>query len=384
MGTLNGKFAQAAEAHNLEQSLTLSTEKESKVRRDRQNPVTSIQLHLDAGSSRTKFVANEWVGSYPSVFKEVAGELPSGVLGCFSIGGKNYAVGRVASSLNGTVIEAFRDNKIKFLNIWLIGALANHPDLLSSIAEERKYRGKPARLKINLRLLSLSSSKKNDIFKILAGTKTFIYEGVSFEIEIVTGKNYLLPEGYGASLVAMHQIPPSCQEFHILDLGGGTLTFSTYLAGREPRAVEQTPGSGNGMKAIIERLCIALGRTDRGGVQFKKDGIESCLRNSKPIGDGKHSVKYRHGTEILEIGCEVNNALSEWVAEMPMVETLLSKASQALLNGSPVFATGGGMAISAIADWVQRYCCVDIAEPQFHILPNAQDVNITGLRHLDP
>jgi hypothetical protein len=351
-----------------------------------QNKAVSVDLDLDAGSSRCKFVVNGWAGSYPSVFKEVSGELPSGISGCFSLGSKNYAAGRVTSSLNGTLTEAFRDNKIKYLHIWLLGALTNCPDLLSDIAESRKYKGKPARLKITLRLLSLSSSRKNDIAKTLQGIKTFSWEGTAFEIEFANIDNCLYPEGYGSACLASSLLSKSdtgVQEFCIIDLGGGTLTFSTYQVGRKPRAVEQTPGSGNGMKAIIERLSIALSRTDRGGIQFKKENLESALQNSKPNDKGGHSVRYRHGQESLEIGDTVTHALSEWVAEMPIVESLLTKVSQALLNGTPVFACGGGFAISVIADWLKAYVCADIENPQFQVLENPQAINLTGLRHLD-
>ena len=351
-----------------------------------QNKTVSVALDLDAGSSRCKFVVNGWAGSYPSVFKEVSGELPSGISGCFSLGNKNYAAGRVTSSLNGTLTEAFRDNKIKYLHIWLLGALTNCPDLLADIAEARKYKGKPARLKIALRLLSLSSSRKNDIAKTLQGIKTFTWEGTAFEIEFANIDNCLYPEGYGSACLASTLLSKSdtdIQEFCIIDLGGGTLTFSTYQVGKKPRAVEQTPGSGNGMKAIIERLSIALSRTDRGGIQFKKENLESALQNSKPEDKGGHSVRYRHGQESLEIGDTVTHALSEWVAEMPIVESLLTKVSQALLNGTPVFACGGGFAISVIADWIRSYVCADIENPQFQVLDNPQSINLTGLRHLD-
>lgn len=363
---------------------TPPTTKQSRVRKTPTNlnkPV-AIKLDLDAGSSRAKFVIDGWSGNYPSIFKEVSGELPSGISGCFSIGNKNYAVGRVTNSLNGEVIEAFKDNKIKYLHIWLIGALSNHPDLLSDIASDRKYKGKPARLKISLRLLSLSSSKKNDIAKILQGIKTFTCEGTVFEMEI-TNSDYLFPEGYGAALEARKTVSPGVNEFHILDLGGGTLTFSSYQVGKLPKAIEQTPGSGNGMKAIIERLSIALARIDRGGIQYKKENLESALRNSKPNDIGGHSVRYRHGTETLEIGDTVGHALSEWVSEMPIVESLLTKVSQALLNGNPVYATGGGMAISVVAEWIEKYCCMDITHPQFTVLKNPQDINLTGLSQLD-
>jgi hypothetical protein len=374
-----------SKALELQQPAEKSAKKSSKGA-TAQNKAVSVALDLDAGSSRCKFVVNGWAGSYPSVFKEVSGELPSGISGCFSLGNKNYAAGRVTSSLNGTLTEAFRDNKIKFLHIWLLGALTNCPDLLADIADTRKYKGKPARLKITLRLLSLSSSRKNDIAKTLQGIKTFTWEGTAFEIEFANTDNCLYPEGYGSACLAstlLSKSDTSVQEFCIIDLGGGTLTFSTYQVGKKPRAVEQTPGSGNGMKAIIERLSIALSRTDRGGIQFKKENLESALQNSKPDDKGGHSVRYRHGQESLEIGDTVTHALSEWVAEMPIVESLLTKVSQALLNGTPVFACGGGFAISVVADWLREYVCADIENPQFQVLENPQSINLTGLRHLD-
>jgi hypothetical protein len=384
MSEMNGKSI-TTDTKGLEplttKELESSTAKQSRKPATRQNKVTDIRLDLDAGSSRAKFVIDGWSGSYPSIFKEVSGDLPSGISGCFSIGNKNYAVGRVTNSLNGEVVEAFKDNKIKFLHIWLIGALANHPDLLADIVDGRKYKGKPAKLKVTLRLLSLSSSKRNDIAKILQGTKTFSFEGTVFEMEI-TNDNYLYPEGYGCALEAMKLIPQSIPEFHVLDLGGGTLTFSSYQVGKKPKAIEQTPASGNGMKAIIESLSIALARVDRGGIQYKKENLESALRNSTRLESGKHSVKYRHGTETLEIGDTVTHALSEWVSEMPIVERLLTKVSQALLNGQPVYATGGGMAISIVADWIVRYCCADITNPQFYIVENPQEINLTGLSNL--
>lgn len=57
--------------------------------------------------------------------------------------------------------------------------------------------------------------------------------------------------------------------------------------------------------------------------------------------------------------------------------------SQALLNGNPVFATGGGMAISVVAEWIEKYCCMDIAHPQFCVLNSPENINLTRLRHLD-
>lgn len=366
-----------------EVGVTQPVSKKPRKKYDSQNKVVAINLDLDAGNANCKFVINnDYTDTFPTIYKEVSGELPLGISGCFSIGSKNFAVGQVCHSLNGNLVEASRDNKIKKLDVWMIGALSSHPDLLTDIANDRKYKAKPARLKITLRLLSLSSCKRNDIAKILQGVKTFTSEGTVFEVEI-TNTDYLFPEGYGAALEALRHIPEDVKGFDILDLGGGTITFSTYKVGKLPKAIEQTPGSGNGMKAVIDRLSIALSREDRGGLQFKKENIDSALRNSKPIGDGRHSVLYRHGVSTHEIGDTVVYSLSEWVMAYPIVESLLNNVSQSLLNGRYVFATGGGFAISAIAEWIEKYVCSGIDSPKFFILDNPQSINLAGLRYLD-
>jgi hypothetical protein len=380
MSNLNGKAT--ATLTDL-QELETTPIKQPRKPANRQNKITAINLDLDAGSANCKFtINNEYTDTFPTIYKEVSGELPLGISGCFSIGNKNFAVGQVCHSLNGNLVEASRDNKIKKLDVWMIGALSSHPDLLTDIANGRKYKAKPARLKITLRLLSLSSCKRNDITKILQGVKTFTCEGVVFEIEI-TNTDYLFPEGYGAALEALRHIPEDVKGFDILDLGGGTITFSTYKVGKLPKAIEQTPGSGNGMKAVIDRLSIALSREDRGGLQFKKENIDSALRNSKPIGDGRHSVLYRHGVATHEIGDTVVYSLSEWVMAYPIVESLLNNVSQSLLNGRYVFATGGGFAISVIAEWIEKYVCNGIDNPKFFVLDNPESINLTGLNRIN-
>lgn len=391
MVTTNGKVSSSssAEAKSLEiikqpsfETSQIDCSTQAK-RKESQNKIIHINLDLDAGSANCKFVIDsDYSDTFPTIYKEVIGELPLGISGCFSIGNKNFAVGQVAHSLNGNLVEASRDNKIRKLDVWLIGALSSHPDLLTDIAQRRKYKTKPARLKINLRLLSLSSCKKNDIAKILQSVKSFTCEGHVFEIEIAN-TDYLFPEGYGAAMEALTHMPSDVKGFDIVDLGGGTITFSSYKVGRLPKAIEQTPGSGNGMKAIIDSLSIALSREDRGGLQFKKENIESALRNSKPIGEGKHSCLYRHGTTTLEIGDTVAYSLSEWIMNYPIVESLLNKVSQSLLNGRYVFATGGGFAISVIAEWLEKYVCDGIENPKFFVLETPQSINLTGLKHLD-
>lgn len=370
----------SSDLENTQDATNASASKAPRKPSNKHNKQVIVNLDLDAGSSRGKYCCNGYCDSYPGIFKEVVGELPTGITGTFSIGKKNYAVGDVANSLNGILIESFRNNKIKYLHIWLIGALASHPDLLEIIAAERKYKGKPARLKINLRLLSLSSSKRGDISKILSNIEPFTHEGTQFEIEIAN-QNYLFPEGYGAALEASKQ---ACvNEFDILDLGGGTLTFTSYKVGATPKAYQQTPASGGGVKSILDKLSIAIGREDRGGIQCSLSVLQNALEMSREVEPGKHSIKYRHGADTLEISEILLSAMSEWVSDTPSVGALLTKVSQSLLRGRYVFATGGGFAISAVAAWIQDYTTRDIESPNFKILKNPESINLIGLRHLD-
>ena len=207
MSNLNGFTQLPTDIKSPTTVTTIEPEKKKRKSPTNLNKVSHINLDLDAGSANCKFVIDgDYSDTYPTIYKEVLGELPLGISGCFSIGSKNYAVGQVAYSLNGNLVEASRDNKIKRLDVWLIGALTSHPDLLTDIARSRKYKAKPSRLKITLRLLSLSSSKKNDIAKILQSVKSFTCSGQVFEIEIAN-TDYLFPEGYGAALEALRHIP---------------------------------------------------------------------------------------------------------------------------------------------------------------------------------
>jgi len=54
------------------------------------------------------------------------------------------------------------------------------------------------------------------------------------------------------------------------------------------------------------------------------------LKNSKADDKEDHSTRYKHRQESLEIGDAVSHVLSKWVTEMPIVESLLTKVSQAL------------------------------------------------------
>ena len=123
--------------------------------------------------------------------------------GCFRYKGKNYVVGRGCDAVLGELVEAQKDNKIKKLDIWFLGALTSDPDFLDELLEDKRnrYKSKPIRLGIDIKLLSLSSNKQGDITKILKGIETFVYRGREFTIEFKNlDSEFIYSEGYGAAL----------------------------------------------------------------------------------------------------------------------------------------------------------------------------------------
>jgi len=59
--------------------------------RETRNPLIDCSLILDAGSKRIKFLLNGYESTIESVYKQIKGDLPSGMSGCFSYKNKNYS-----------------------------------------------------------------------------------------------------------------------------------------------------------------------------------------------------------------------------------------------------------------------------------------------------
>ena len=134
----------------------------AKTSKPKPNAITYVDVVLDAGSHSNKSMIDGYENSFSSVFKEIKGDLPSGMAGCFSYKNKNYIVGELADGFPGDLVYAYQDNKIKCLDIWLIGALTSDCDFLDELIADKKsmnkYKNMPIRLSVNLMLLSLSSS----------------------------------------------------------------------------------------------------------------------------------------------------------------------------------------------------------------------------------
>lgn len=387
MTSVNGtaKATQAKELEILSNSDTAPVAKK-KTKRESKNPLTEVNLTLDAGSKRIKFILDGYETTIDSVYKQVKGDLPSGSSGCFTYKNKNYYVGKGCDSVIGEMVEGQKDNKIKKLDIWLIGALTSDTDFLDDLIEDKRnrYKVKPIRLSISLKLLSLSSNKVGDITKMLAGIDSFIYRGREFSVEFKDlGKEFIYSEGYGAALTGKSQIPEGVKEFSIIDLGGGTLTLTTYKCGRRlPKRTYRTVASGGGMQNLASKIFISLNKTDKGGETRSLEGVFEALKACKRIESG-FMVPYRVGAETFNITDEVGDGLSNWVADNASIANILTITSQVLVNGGYVFATGGGFASEAIADWIKGKLIAGIDNPHFQVLENPHIINVTGMQLLD-
>ena len=347
--------------------------KPKRERKPAQNPYIEVKMTIDAGSESTKIAINGEFFSYPTTAREVKEALSSNILGCFSVGTKNYVVGYAAETVAGDLIEGFKSgNKVKSLPIWILGALTNHPSLLDKANEDRKHKKQSVRIKLYINILTLSQAKKAEIDKMLLGIKTFKYNESEFELEIKPRNGKLLyPEGYGSAVAAQSKTGDS--KIYVLDLGGGTLTLSTFAAGIEPKAMSQSAASGSGFKALVEYIAEKIIQADVGGVRYRLDSLSQALRTAKEI------IYYRHDAVNVDITETAKAGFDDWVRYSPGVSKLLTQASQLIIQGQKVHATGGGFASPIVAIWLKRYVTNGLDESLFDVLDNPATVNVTGI-----
>lgn len=360
----------------------------TKTSKPKPNAITYVDVVLDAGSHSNKSMIDGYENSFSSVFKEIKGDLPSGMAGCFSYKNKNYIVGELADGFPGDLVYAYQDNKIKCLDIWLIGALTSDCDFLDELIADKKsknkYKNMPIRLSVNLKLLSLSSSKKGDISKILSNLKTFTYRGKEFELAINNlDEEYIYSEGYGASLTARKALPDSSREFFVLDLGGGTLCLTQYRSGRElPKAVNRFIATGGGMQIVAEQIYKAVSKSDMGGQEIRLSGIFAALKACRRK-DNEYVTPYCLGRKNIDISGEIPDGMQSWVDDNPTIKKVLTETRERLSSGFAVFATGGGFSCAIIADWISAYVTEDVDTASFEVLDNSANINVSGMKLLD-
>jgi len=353
--------------------------------RDIKNPLIDCSIILDAGSKRIKFLLNGYESTIESVYKEIKGDLPSGMSGCFQYKKKNYVVGRGCESVLGELVEAQKDNKIKKLDVWVLGALTSDSDFLDDILEDRRnrHKAKPIRLSVDIKLLSLSSNRQGDISKILQGIEGFNYRGRDFTIEFKNLKSeFIYSEGYGAALSARNSLPDGITSFAILDLGGGTLTLTSYGIGRRlPKVLSRSVASGGGMQNLASQIFVSLNKTDIGGETKSLNSIFEALKACKRESE-EFLVPYRVGGRTENIAESVTDGLSNWIADNPSIADILTKSSQILVSGGSIFATGGGFGSEIIAAKIIEIITNGITSGNCEVLENPHIINVSGMKYL--
>ena len=340
---------------------------------------TVPELILDGGSSKTKYYLEKETGSYQSVCRQFSKttELPTGYLGVFKIGDNGYAVGESALSLSGGSFEEgfANDNKIKLLNVWIVGALCTHSSFLFKRIKKSKGDG-VIKIDLKLALLSLSSHRKKEIEKAFSNLK-FEFNERLFEINIVSYNLY--PEGYGAAVAAKKIIKQSGGKdirFHVLDLGGGTLTHTPYSnQNGVPRASNQNSVSGAGVVSITEFFAKEASKGDTGGNIYHFSRLKDALESSTVSESGEYSAEIVLDDNTRDLGDRLKSGLEAWSREIIGVRELLRDVKQILRKGERVFLTGGGFRIAAVQAFVIAYLGSDLVAT----LPDPDIINITGL-----
>ena len=341
--------------------------------------VTVPELILDGGSSRTKYYLEKITGSYQSVCRKLSKttELPTGYLGVFKIGESGYAVGDSALSLSGGDLEEgyANDNKIKLLNVWIVGALCTHPSFLFKRIKKAGKGNGVIKIDLKIALLSLSSHRKKEIEKALSNLK-FEFDERLFEINVTSYNLY--PEGYGAACAAKKHIKESGGKdirFHVLDLGGGTLTHTPYSnQNGVPRASNQNSVSGAGVVSITEFFAKEASKGDTGGNIYHFSRLKDALESST-MSEGEYSAEIVLGDNTRDLGDRLKSGLEAWSREIIGVRELLRDVRQILRKGERVYLTGGGFKIAAVREFVTAYLASELVVT----LDNPDTINITGL-----
>ncbi|MBW4607137.1 MAG: hypothetical protein KME22_07910 [Hassallia sp. WJT32-NPBG1] len=358
-----------------------SVETKTKKRTHAQNnKAVDLGLDIDAGAKRVKCRLNGVYKCFPAEAKEIKSEVPLRNDGCFGYRKRNYVVGSAIDRVNGSLIVSSQDNKLSHLDVWILGALTHYRKVLKSAVDSRRRKTQPVQINLWLRVVTLSSPQRKELDKMLKQISDFTWEDLDFKVNVKACE--FIDEGEGAALEVVTLY--NHERFHLLDLGGGTITFTTYeWGGEELSTVAKTPVSGGGMTSIINRIFKSLTRTDRGAIQAENIDIQEALELSQIGENNTWHVPLRSSGKVKDISSEVDGALSEWVGNNYAIQKLFDSISQKLAKGEYLYCSGGGFAVAVIAEWLMKYLSNGIDGARIKILDNPQDVNLAGLKHLD-
>ena len=353
----------------------LETAKKPKQRRQHHNAWTDVNITLDAGARFVKSLVNGLFCHFPSTYRVTESALPLMLMGCFGWNGSNYACGYTAQMVEGSLERASNANKIDKIHIWVLAALTHNTGLLAELKASRKRKNEPARLRLNITMLTLSSALESQIRASLDAIDSFVWEGQEFKVSI---KNLtILPEGYGSAVtIARHH--PNLFRFHVLDLGGGTLTLTEYIqsAPLRPAPVIQHIANGGGISGVITSVHITLSKSDKSGARIIPDLIQEALRASTD-----KECMYLFGNKPKNIATSVKSAMDDWLSDNPQVFNILSYALAALLRGEYLYLAGGGFCCQIVAAWLTSWLIKGAAgNGNVEVLPDAYKINLMGIK----
>ena len=351
-----------------------------KKRNSQNNKAVEFRLDIDAGAKRVKCRLNGVFKSFNAEAKEIKGEVPLRNDGCFGYRKKNYVVGNAIDRVNGNLIVSSQDNKLTHLDVWILGAITHYRKQLKTAVEARRRKTQPVQINLWLKVITLSTPQRKELDKMLKQISEFTWEDIEFKVAVKNCE--FIDEGEGAALEVVNLYKH--ERFSLLDLGGGTITYSSYQwDGDELSTIARTPVSGGGMNTIINRIFKSLTRTDRGAIQAENFDIQQALELSAQDDVGQWQVPLRSNGKVKDIAAEVDGAMSEWVGGNYAIQKLFDTISQHLAKGECLYCTGGGFAIGVVANWILGYLKNEIDNANITILENPQDVNLAGLRWLE-
>ncbi len=330
----------------LEQTEQVEQKPKRKVRRKAGKP-KPIKVVLDAGNGRVKFAIGDYFDCFTSQWAVVK-KLPRDIAGAFTLDGKHYIVGDdidcIADAQDQGSVSS--NGKIAALPLMLIAALTQHPDLLDTAPSVEK-RSKDKKLLLYVEVLSLADG--DELEESLRSVEKFSKDGVTYFLNIQTFRHRV--EGYGAAIRAnkiVQEKAPKTKKFHILDLGNGTSTITTYTASStNPKAGLQRPGKGGGVASMLEHFSDKASIGDGKGATYDK--LRRALERSRVEGD---EYKTRASMSQDNIGASIKPALQDWISTQPAVVNTFTRVDELLADGSYVFCCGGGFAIATVAHFI--------------------------------
>lgn len=314
-----------------------------------------LEILMDCGANHSKAIVRfgdiEQKVHFPSKARIVEGEISPDNIGNFTHEEINFASGKSADYYMGEWVEAREGNKIDYIHVWFMAVLTHAKKVLTEAAVIRKRKGAVS-LRCFIRMLTLSKERKAEIEASLQEIGSFYFNNQEFEVAI--GHLEVHTEGFGSAVAAWNQ-DEDAEVINILDMGGGTLSFTSYSTEfYELDETERTIADCGGVNAITAALQLGMSSRDNAGVQLFPELLEKALRMSK-----SGQVLYDFGEDIENIFPAFTSAMNDWLKINPQVMHLLKKVRFALMNGERIYLTGGGFASDVIREFITDFLVRD-------------------------